>query len=39
MRGAMKRALPERMFSETDQQPRLTTLRNWVLEHEVTETG
>ena len=33
----MKKALPETMFSETDQQPRLTTLRNWVLEHEVTE--
>ena len=24
------------MFSDTDQ-PRLTTLRNWVLEHDVTE--
>ncbi len=33
----MIKALPEQMFSETDQQPRLTTLRNWVLEHEVTE--
>ena len=32
----MKKALPEKMFSETDQ-PRLTTLRNWVLENEVTE--
>ena len=25
------------MFTDSDQQPRLTTLRNWVLEHEVTE--
>ena len=33
----MRKAVPEQMFSETDQQPRLTTLRNWVLEHEVTE--
>jgi hypothetical protein len=33
----MKKALPEKMFGETDQ-PRLTTLRNWVLENEVTET-
>jgi hypothetical protein len=33
----MKKTLPDQMFSETDQQPRLTTLRNWVLEHEVTE--
>jgi len=32
----MKKALPEKMFSETDQ-PRLTALRNWVLENEVTE--
>jgi hypothetical protein len=32
----MKKALPEKMFSETDQ-PRLTTLRNWVLDHAVTE--
>jgi hypothetical protein len=33
----MRKALPEQMLSETDQQPRLTTLRNWVLEHKVTE--
>lgn len=33
----MRKALPEAMFSETDQQPRLTTLRNWVLDQEVTE--
>jgi hypothetical protein len=33
----MKKPLPEQMFSETDQQPRLTTLRNWVLDHDVTE--
>jgi hypothetical protein len=32
----MKKALPEKMFSEADQ-ARLTTLRNWVLENEVTE--
>jgi len=32
----MKKALPEKMFNDTEQ-PRLTTLRNWVLEHEVTE--
>ena len=32
----MKKALPEKMFGETDQS-RLTTLRNWVLENEVTE--
>ena len=30
----MKKALPEKMFS--DDQSRLTTLRNWVLENEVT---
>jgi hypothetical protein len=30
----MKKALPEKMFS--DDQPRLTTLRNWVLENGVT---
>jgi hypothetical protein len=33
----MRKALPEQMFSETDQQPRLTTLRNWVLDNKVTE--
>ena len=33
----MRKAVPETMFGENDQQPRLTTLRNWVLEHEVTE--
>lgn len=32
----MKKALPEKMFGEADQ-ARLTTLRNWVLENEVTE--
>ena len=32
----MKKALPEKMFNGTEQ-PRLTTLRNWVLEHDVTE--
>jgi hypothetical protein len=32
----MKKALPETMFCETDQ-PRLSALRNWVLENEVTE--
>jgi len=33
----MRKAIPEHMFSETDKQPRLTTLRNWVLDHQVTE--
>jgi hypothetical protein len=33
--AAMKKALPEKMFS--DDQARMTTLRNWVLENEVTE--
>lgn len=33
----MRKALPEKMFTESDQQPRLATLRNWVLDHEVTE--
>jgi len=33
----MKKALPEKMFNDSDQS-RLITLRNWVLEqHEVTE--
>ena len=33
----MKKALPEKMFNDSDQS-RLTTLRNWVLEQqEVTE--
>jgi hypothetical protein len=32
----MKKALPEKMFGENDQ-PRLTMLRNWVLENDVTE--
>jgi hypothetical protein len=32
----MKKVVPQTMFSETDQS-RLTTLRNWVLENEVTE--
>ena len=31
----MKKAVPEKMFN--DDQSRLTTLRNWVLENEVTE--
>ena len=33
----MKIALPEQMLSDTDTQPRLTILRNWVLDNEVTE--
>jgi len=33
----MRKAVPETMFGENDQQARLTTLRNWVLDHEVTE--
>ena len=33
----MRKAVPETMFTDMDQQPRLTTLRNWVIEHEVTE--
>ena len=37
MTFVMRKALPEQMFSETDQQPRLTALRNWVLENKVTE--
>ena len=37
MTDVMKKALPEHMFSLADQQPRLTTLRNWVLDHKVTE--
>ncbi len=37
MTSSMRKSLPDQMFSETDQQPRLTTLRNWVLDHEVTE--
>jgi hypothetical protein len=32
----MRKALPETMFSDKDQQPRLTVLRSWVLEHDVT---
>ncbi len=32
----MKKTLPEKMFSDTDQ-PRLSTLRNWILEHDVSE--
>lgn len=32
----MRKALPETMFNDKDQ-PRLTTLRNWVLDHQVTE--
>ena len=37
MTGVMKKAVPEHMFSEADKQPRLTTLRNWVLDNKVTE--
>jgi len=37
MSWVMRKALPEQMFSVIDQQPRLTTLRNWVLDHKVTE--
>lgn len=33
----MKKALPEQMFSDGDKQPRLAVLRNWVLDHDVTE--
>jgi len=32
---AMRKALPATMFGETDQ-ARITTLRNWVLDHQVT---
>lgn len=32
----MRKALPETMFGDNDQ-PRLSTLRNWVLDHKVTE--
>lgn len=32
----MKKLLPETMFNDRDQ-PRLTTLLSWVLDHEVTE--
>jgi len=32
----MRKALPASMFSESDQ-ARITTLRNWVLDHAVTE--
>ena len=32
----MRKALPETMYREADQ-ARLTTLRNWVLENDVTE--
>ena len=33
----MRKAIPEQMFADTDQQPRLTSLRNWVIQHQVTE--
>jgi hypothetical protein len=33
----MRKALPETMFNDKDQQPRLSILRNWVLDHDVTE--
>ena len=32
----MRKTVPETMFGDNDQ-PRLTTLRNWVLDHKVTE--
>jgi hypothetical protein len=32
----MKKAMPERMFGDPEQ-ARLTVLRNWILENEVTE--
>jgi len=32
----MRKILPDTMFNDKDQ-PRLTTLRNWVLDHDVTE--
>lgn len=32
----MRKTLPEKMFSDPEQS-RLTTLRTWVLDHEVTE--
>ena len=32
----MRKTLPETMFGDNDQ-PRLSTLRNWVLDHKVTE--
>jgi hypothetical protein len=32
----MRKAIPATMFGENDQ-ARLTTLRNWVLDHDVTE--
>ena len=32
----MRKAIPEKMFTEADQS-RLTTLRGWVLDQEVTE--
>ncbi len=32
----MRKALPEKMFADVEQS-RLTTLRSWVLDHEVTE--
>ena len=36
MTDGMKKVLPETMFGDNDQ-PRLSTLRNWVLDHKVTE--
>jgi len=32
----MRKAVPDTMFNDKDQ-PRLTMLRNWVLDHQVTE--
>ncbi len=32
----MRKALPEKMFSDTEQ-ARLSTLRNWILDNKVTE--
>lgn len=34
--ASMKMALPEKMFADADQS-RLSMLRNWVLDHDVTE--
>ena len=36
-RSSMRKALPATMFGDTEQ-ARIATLRNWVLDHDVTET-
>ncbi len=36
MTPPMRKTVPETMFGDNDQ-PRLSTLRNWVLDHKVTE--